>query len=349
MADVARQAGVSVMTVSYTFSRPQRVSPRVRELVRGAAAELEYHGPDPMARSLSRGHTNSLGVVVGEGLTYAFDDPPSTRFLAGVASVCVEFEQKMVLIPSAGDLRDVSRIREAAVDGYILWTGVRDGPVLEAVLASGKPVAIQGPAPDSLGTADADGDRRVAVVTTDDVRAAAAVAAVTFAGARRPAVLSFTLTPEGAPRVVRNLSLAEVEFPGARERLRGIQRACRRLRIPWRTVDVAAVSRNHRHDARSLVDELLSRPDPPDAIVAMSDQLALAVLDVAAATGRRVPDDLTVSGWDDSPLAAENGLTTVAQSLERQGTQCALFALGQEVSAEPPEWQLVERGSTRRG
>jgi DNA-binding LacI/PurR family transcriptional regulator len=150
MADVAQEAGVSVMTVSYVFSRPQRVSPGVRELVVKAARRLNYHGPDPAARSLARGRSNSVGVVVGEGLTYAFDDFQSTRFLVGVAAVCVEYQQNLVLIPAVGDAGDVSRVLEAAVDSYILWTGVRDGPVLDAVIATGKPVAIQGPPPDSL-------------------------------------------------------------------------------------------------------------------------------------------------------------------------------------------------------
>jgi DNA-binding LacI/PurR family transcriptional regulator len=150
MTDVAREAGVSVMTVSYVFSRPERVSPGIRELVFQAARRLNYHGPDPAARSLARGRSNNVGVVVGEGLTYAFDDSQSTRFLVGVAAVCVEYQQNMVLIPAAGDIGDVSRVREAAVDSYILWTGVRDGPVLDAVIASGKPVAVQGPPPDSL-------------------------------------------------------------------------------------------------------------------------------------------------------------------------------------------------------
>jgi len=63
MADVAREAGVSVMTVSYVFSRPQRVSPGIRERVIQAARRLNYHGPDPAARSLARGRSNSVGVV----------------------------------------------------------------------------------------------------------------------------------------------------------------------------------------------------------------------------------------------------------------------------------------------
>jgi DNA-binding LacI/PurR family transcriptional regulator len=355
MADVAREAGVSVMTVSYVFSRPQRVSPGVRELVVSTARRLNYHGPDPAARSLARGRSNSVGVVVGEGLTYAFDDFQSTRFLVGVAAVCVEYQQNLVLIPAVGDAGDVSRVLEAAVDAYILWTGVRDGPVLDAVIATGKPVAIQGPPPDSLrlllartSVGDGPENRMIQVITADDRAAASAVASVTFANAHAPAVVSFALSPEDSPRIVRGPSVPKVAFASARERLRGIQEQCRRMRIPWSDVRVATVARNNRQDARALIEELVEGQSPPDAILAMSDQLALSVLDVIGQRGWRVPDDITVSGWDDSPAAAHHDLTSVHQSLEEQGTRGALFVLGREVQLEPPAWRLVERGSTRR-
>jgi DNA-binding LacI/PurR family transcriptional regulator len=352
MTDVAREAGVSVMTVSYVFSRPQRVSPGVREIVVQAARRLNYHGPDPAARSLARGRSNSVGVVVGEGLTYAFDDSQSTRFLVGVAAVCVEYQQNMVLIPAAGDTGDGSRVREAAVDSYIIWTGVRDGPVLDAVIATGKPVAIQGPPPDSLrpdpSHAADPTDRRIRVVAADDQSAAAAVTSATFAGARAPAVVSFALSPEGSPMIVRGPSVSKVAVASARERLRGIQQQCRRMRIPWSDVRVAAVARNNRQDARALLEELVDDPTPPDAIVAMSDELALGVLDIIDQRGWRVPGDVTVSGWDDSPAAAHHDLTSVHQSLEDQGTLCALFVLGREDQREIPAWRLIEGGSTTR-
>ncbi len=342
------------MTVSYVFSRPQRVSPGIRELVIQAARRLNYHGPDPAARSLARGRSNSVGVVVGEGLTYAFDDSQSTRFLVGVAAVCVEYQQNMVLIPAAGDIGDVARVREAAVDSFILWTGVRDGPVLDAVIATGKPVAIQGPGPDSLRPdPDRDlredpGDRRIRVVAADDRSAASAVTAATFAGSRAPAVVSFALTPEDSPMIVRGPSVSTVAFASARERLRGIQQQCGHMSIPWSDVRVAAVARNNRQDARALLEELADDTSPPDAIVAMSDELALAVLDILDQRGWRVPGDVTVSGWDDSPAAAHHDLTSVHQSLEEQGTLCALFVLGREGQSETPAWRLVERGSTSR-
>src|SRR5215203_5596391 len=88
MTEVARAAGVSVMTVSYAYSRPDRVSPEALAKVRAAAARVGYPGPHPGARSLRRGRAGSLGVVLGEHLSYAFDDPQAARFLAGVAGVC---------------------------------------------------------------------------------------------------------------------------------------------------------------------------------------------------------------------------------------------------------------------
>src|SRR5258708_33567065 len=72
LAQVAELAGVSVMTASYAYNRPGRVSDDARSKVLTAAARLGYAGPDPSARSLRRGSTHTLGGVIGEHLRYAF-------------------------------------------------------------------------------------------------------------------------------------------------------------------------------------------------------------------------------------------------------------------------------------
>lgn len=349
MADVARDAGVSVMTVSYAFSHPQRVSEKTRARVAASAEKLGYAGPNPSARSLRQGRSNSVAVVVGEGLTYAFDDPQSSRFLAGVAAVCVEYQQSLTLLPVNGDESDAARIRESSADAFILWTGVSDGPLLEAILAAGRPVAIQGAAPDSLyQTSSADGSRKdVHVVTIDDRAAAAAVAETTFAAASSPAVISFALEDEQQATIVYGPDIESIKFPGARQRLQGFRDACERSGSAWAEIPVAVVSRNHRQDAAPIIEELFALPTRPDAVVAMSDQLALAALDVLAGEGLRVPEDVAVSGWDDSDEAAQSGLTSVHQSLQDQGTQCALLALGQTDPAVQAPWSLSVRSTTR--
>src|SRR3954471_5940213 len=113
MADVARAAGVSVMTVSYAYSQPARVSAASAAKVRAAAAALGYPGPHPGARSLRRGSAGSLGVVLGEPLAYAFEDPQAARFLAGVAEVCATAAVGLTLVPITGEEADVDRVADA--------------------------------------------------------------------------------------------------------------------------------------------------------------------------------------------------------------------------------------------
>src|SRR5215213_10220834 len=133
LAQVAELAGVSVMTASYTYNQPNRVSDQARSKVLAAAAQLGYAGPDPKARSLRRGSTLTIGVVLGEHLTYAFDDPGAVSFLAGIAEVCAGVGYGLTILPVTGAADDVSRLTDAAVDGYVVWTTSDDDPVLAAV------------------------------------------------------------------------------------------------------------------------------------------------------------------------------------------------------------------------
>ncbi|MEU4746911.1 LacI family DNA-binding transcriptional regulator, partial [Actinosynnema sp. NPDC023658] len=179
MAEVARRCGVSPMTVSYCYNQPDRVAPDTLRRVLETAAELGYRGPDPTARSLRRRHNGAIGVVLGEHLAYAFEDPQARRFLTGVAEVCRERGSGLNLIPTTGEDQDVDRVRSASVDGYIVWTTVDSDPVLGVVSGLDKPVAVHG------GPA-VPGAR---VVGIDNRASARALAARTFAGARRPTVL----------------------------------------------------------------------------------------------------------------------------------------------------------------
>src|SRR4051794_30461599 len=191
MPDVAREAGVSAMTVSYTFSRPERVAEDTRRRVLEAADRLGYPGPHPGARSLRRGRTATLGVVLGEDLTYAFDDPQATRFLAGISAVCVEHELGLPLTPAPGAPHAAARVRDAGVDARVLWPTADDDPVLDAVTRRGLPAVVQGgPAHPGIG-----------LVAIDDRAAARAVGAIAFSGARAPAVLSFPFDRARRPAV----------------------------------------------------------------------------------------------------------------------------------------------------
>ncbi|RZQ62906.1 LacI family DNA-binding transcriptional regulator [Amycolatopsis suaedae] len=328
MAEVARRCGVSPMTVSYCYNQPERVAADTLRRVRETAAELGYRGPDPTARSLRRRRTGAIGVVLGEHLAYAFEDPQARGFLTGVAQVCRERGIGLNLIPTTGADTDVDRVKSASVDGYIVWPTFESDPVLAALSGIGKPVAIQGgPAVEGAS-----------VVTIDNRASARELAVHTFAGARRPAVLSFPFDPGRRSRLETGPDPATVEFTVTRERLLGIYD--HRGGLP-----VAVVSRNDRAEAAAMAETLFDTCEP-DAVIAMSDQLAFGVLDAARRRGLRVPGDVAVAGWDDDPDAGREGLTTVVQSLQDQGRDCALIALGEAAPDAGAAWSVTVRSST---
>jgi DNA-binding LacI/PurR family transcriptional regulator len=337
LAQVAERAGVSVMTASYTYNRPSRVSEEARSKVLAAAAQLGYAGPDPSARSLRRGSTRTLGVVMGEHLSYAFEDPQAASFLAGIADVCAECGYGMTILPITGAADDAARIQSAAVDGFIVWTTSDDDPILSAVQAMRRPAVVHGgPAVHGLG-----------LVGIDNRAAAHAVGAAAFADATRPAVVSFPLSRDRISTIIDGADTTGVLFPVTRERLEGYRRAAEDIGVAWNDVTVAVCAHNDAAEAERAAASLLSRAEPPDAIAAMSDEQAAGVVRAARAAGRAIPTQLAVTGWDDAAVASQLGLTTVAQSLREQGAACARAALGQEPTSLAASWSVVLRGSTR--
>lgn len=327
------------MTVSYAYSQPERVSAEAAAKVREAARQLSYPGPHPAARSLRRGRVGSLGVVLGERLSYAFDDPQAARFLAGVSDVCATEGVGLTLVPITGAPSDAQRVAQAAVDGFVVWTTSDDDPVLEAVADTGLPAVVHaGP-----------GRPGIPVIGIDDRAAATAIGRVAFVRARRPVVLGFPLDRDRIRQLLPAGRVAEVRFPVTRRRWEGFRdawtddaRAASQLRL-------AVCPVNHVAEGERFALELLQGDEPPDAIAAMSDELALGALRAAARAGLRVPEDVAVTGWDDSDAAGPAGLTTLAQSLREQGADCARTALGRPPGCPAGhEWRVVMRTSTRR-
>ena len=336
MTQVAKLAGVSVMTASYAFSRPERVSPASRAKVLGVAARLGYAGPDPAARSLRYGSTRTLGLVLGEHLTYAFEDRQAAAFLAGVAEICAERGYGLFLVPISGAEDDPKRVASAAVDAFIIWTMTDDDPVLEAVAASQRPAVVHGgPARNGFS-----------LVSIDNRAAAHMMALRTFTGAKRPGVISQPLDRARGTVLAPGVEPTAALFPVTRERLLGFRDAAAALGFPWSSVLVGVAATNHDQEARSLAAQMLELDAPVDAVAAMSDLQAVGVLRAAKAANVRVPDSLRVSGWDDSPLASEHQLSSVWQDLRAQGVACARLALGEDSEPFTDEWSVVIRSST---
>lgn len=337
LTDVAKKAGVSVMTASYTYSRPSRVSAQSRTKVLAAAEALGYAGPDPSARSLRRGTSGALGVVLGESLPYAFEDPEAARFLAGIAGVCAEHRLAMTILPTNGSADDSQRIRAAAVDGFAVWTTTEDDPVLEALSLTGKPVVVHaGPQRAGFG-----------LVGIDDRAAARDVASTGLRGSRRPAVISFPANRERISRVVAGPDPEAAPFPVTRNRLEGYKDAVTAAGFEWHSLPVAFCAANTLADGVRAAEFLLEGPDAPDLILAMSDELALGALETAEARGITVPGQLAVTGWDASAAGTAAGLTSVYQDLREQGAVIARSVIDGSANTAWQSWRVVEGRTTR--
>jgi DNA-binding LacI/PurR family transcriptional regulator len=335
LRDVAERAGVSVGSASHAFGRPELVSARVRERVLEAAKELGYAGPDPAARRLRTGRAGALGLIFSERLAYAFTDPAAPPFLRGVAGEIQEAHAGLLLIPDSRRREEAARaVAEAAVDGFIIYSTPHNDPRVEAALARRLPVV----------TVDQPRDPPTPFIGVDD-RAAARSAAehLRTLGHERVGVISFvsSLDRDGTLR----LDLTAERRAGYRD---GLGSA-------WEEGLLAIARPNAPEAGRRAALELLRLDPPPTAILAMTDVLAIGVLQAAGELGVRVPADLSVVGFDDSPAAAlaSPPLTTVAQPHEEKGRLAAEWLIeAVEVGAQSPRrrailpTELVVREST---
>ena len=337
LRDVAERAGVSVGSASQAFGRPELVSDEVRERVLKAAEELGYPGPDPAARRLRTGRAGAIGVIFAERLGYQFTDPAAPAFLRGIARGIEREPTGLLLIPDSRQRAEAARtVREAAVDGFIIYSAPQNDPRVDAALARRLPVV----------TVDQPRGAETPFVGIDD-RAAARTAAqyLRELGHERVGVLSFVTTLDAAESLALDISVERLA--GYEEGLGGV----------WDAGLVRTCRPNAPEPAREAMLDLLHEREPPTAILAMSDIFAIGALQAAAEAGVAVPEELSVVGFDDSPVAgqATPPLTTIAQPQEEKGRLAAQLLLEQvergaavrdRSRSEILPTELVVRGST---
>ena len=307
LAAVARRAGVSASTASLAFNNSGPVASATRERVLAAASELGYAGPDPRARSLRRGRSGIVGVVLEEALRYAFRDPMNVLMLDGIADVVGAAGFSLLLLTEAG--AGDSSLIDAPIDAVVLFgcSPVVDEKV-EIVQRRGIPVvAIEGrprAGVVDVGLDNREATRALAQHLHDLGHRDVALVTLELDRDRRRTILTPSLI-EGATSFTaleRILGAADV-YPGVSGR---------------------ATLGSIVEEGRLAGLELLSSEAPgprPTAIMAQSDLLAIGVIRAAIELGLEVPQDLSVVGFDgvriDDPAAS--GLTTMVQPALEKG------------------------------
>jgi len=138
LATIADRLGVSVATVSNAYNHPTRLSGALRERIFAVAAELGYPGPDAAARTLRRGVTDTVGVLLGVALSDALEDPAKIAFLRGLAEASGPAGLALHLIPSG----DAALVQNAVVDAFVICSLPVDHPLMDAVRRRGVPVVV---------------------------------------------------------------------------------------------------------------------------------------------------------------------------------------------------------------
>jgi DNA-binding LacI/PurR family transcriptional regulator len=314
---IADRVGVSRTTVSNAFSRPDQLNEELRRRILEVAGELGYPGPHPAARTLRRGRAGVIGVVFTEALSYAFADSYAVGFLRGLASVAEQSGTGVHLIgwPSPDAAEEV--IANAVVDGFCLFSP-EGHPLVQMVLRRRLPVV----------TVDYPYVEGVPFVGIEDrVAARQAAEHVLGLGHRHVAVLGVQPVVGRTNRDWLDLDRpGDLRFGAGRARLAGYRDACTAVGLQWRDIALDRTA-NDRELARQAAARLIDRDPRPTAVLAPTDEVALAVLDVAAERGIDVPRDLSVIGFDDVPAAAPAGLTTVRQPITEKGTTAGRLLL----------------------
>lgn len=320
---VADHVGVSRMTVSNAFSRPDQLSAELRARILAAAEELGYCGPDPAGRALARGSSGVIGVLLTDSLTYAFTDEVATRFLGALAS---ELEPVGVALTLLSSPRGSGLVpaRDVVLDGAVVYSVDGDSPALQWLRRRNVPLVF----------VDQGAEPGVPSINVDDRAGARAAAEHVLAlGHRRVGIVTQGLS--GAYDAVVDPAAGSVHHV-VRERLRG-------WLDPLEAAGVRPVvvnqPRNGEQEGRRSAELLLGLAEPPTAMLCMSDLMALGALHAAEALGVDVPAELSVVGFDDGPLAARTrpALTTVRQPVEEKGREAAqavLAAVGRHRTGE---------------
>jgi LacI family transcriptional regulator len=317
LAAVAAKAGVSLPTVSKVVNGRPDVAPETRARVERLLGEFNYHRPGAR-RGQRRGRRSGLIDLIFNGL----DSPWAVEILRGVEDWCASHATgaavSAVRHGSARPASWTSALASHDTEGVILVTSELTTPQLEQLRGDGIPLVVVDP----VNLPDPD---LPSVGTTNWAGGLAATDHLTSLGHTRIGAIA------GPP-----------EYLCSRARLDGYRSGLDRARVPYRPELIR--HGDFQHEGGFLRgSELLDLPEPPTAIFAGSDQQALGVYEAARQHGLRVPQDLSIVGFDDLPVARwiSPPLTTVRQPLTEMGHTAAAM-LGDLIESKPLPTRRVE-------
>ena len=310
--DVARSAGVSVSTVSRVLNDKDDVAPETYLKVREVIADLGYTS-SLAARSLRSRRSGVIGLILPD-----LGDPFCIQVIKGINRAISALEYDLIAYTS-GSIKKHSTAEREKYYISLLNGSITDGIIFVA------------PAATSFSTTDPV----VAIDPNNECPDCMSVIAMNHAGAMDATEYLIGL---GHRRI--GFIGGRPDLQSAQERQQGYKDALRQANIPL-DPDLIAIGDFSAELGGACAKQLLSLPQPPTAIFATNDQSALGAIEAAKEIGVRVPDDLSVIGFDNIPEAAyfNPALTTVDQFIDKMG-YVATEMLIRLIQGEAPECDL---------
>jgi LacI family transcriptional regulator len=313
--DVAERAGVSTTTVSHVVNRTRKVEPSTAAKVETAIVELGYR-PNALARSMRRGRTHTVGIVIPDIANPFFGD-----LARSLEDHMFEAGYSAIICNSDGDADKEARYLDVLlskkVDGLLLIAASQSSEGLVELLEQGPPTVVV--------------DRELGVVSASHVMVA---------------------NHDGGFLAGQHLlglghhDIAVIAGPGglgtSARRLEGFRAALAEAGVE---LSDARVFRGDFRAAsgRAAMDSWLGQPDRPTAVFAENDLMAVGALSAAHAGGLHVPDDISVVGFDGIAFGADvtPPLTTISHSIDDMATG-AVELLFERLRDEEAAPRLIE-------
>ena len=311
---VAEILNCSTATISNAFNRPDQLSASLRERILAECKRIGYHGPNITARTLRKGESGVIGVLLSDALSYHFTDPVANQFLQGISEVLEKNNKQLLLLSSASANSNTSGI-EALPDGFIIYGSQERNPLFERVIQQGKPCI----------TVDIDIEG-YASINIDNFQAAHDIASHVFLNpTNQPAILGLRLINSDRVCRITQAELLQETKSISRRRLNGYLAAAAEHDVEISPNRIWHIPENNYLLAFQAAHEALTSLPMPDVLICMSDNIAIAAMAVARELELDVPDIVRIVGFDDIPEASRVSppLTTVCQRSKEKGKVAA--------------------------
>lgn len=292
---IAGLAKVSRSTVSRVINDDPSVSDKTRARVKTVIEELNYQ-PNMLARSLAGGHTGVVGLMVPMQVSTLFNDPFFSIVIQGVCSACNALNRYVMLWVSEPDYerRTIHQfLQNHIIEGAIIASMLIDDPLLEGLIGGDMPFMLVG-----RYTANAN----VSYVDVDNESSAVEIVShLAHLGHKTIATIT-----------------GPVNMIAGHDRLEGYKKAMRSYALPIRN-ELMVNGEFTEHGGYFAMQQLIAQK--PTAVFVASDTMAVGAYRAIKEAGLKVPDDISVAGFDDMSFAAnmEPPLTTIRQPIQHLG------------------------------